>query len=203
MNLPAPNPSNPEQEQVSDETLVARARSGDRAAFDALVLRYQDRVFNMSLRMLGNREDALDTAQEVLVTAYRSLGGFQERARFSTWLYRITVNRCRDELRRRQTVKHTRPASLDAGEDPLEPAGPPVTPDQEASARELAGAVERAIGGLPEEVREALVLRDTHGLGYEQIAKACSIPVGTVRSRLNRARTLLKEKLAPLLELDS
>ncbi|MHC4957364.1 MAG: sigma-70 family RNA polymerase sigma factor [Planctomycetota bacterium] len=203
MNLPGPNPSNPAEEQVSDEALVNRARSGDRTAFDTLVLRYQDRVFNMSFRMLGNREDALDVSQEVLVTAYRSLGGFQDRARFSTWLYRITVNRCRDELRRRQTVKHTRPASLDAGDDPQEPAGRSATPDQEASARELAGAVERAIAELPEEVREALVLRDTHGLNYEQIAEACSIPVGTVRSRLNRARTLLREELAPLLELDT
>ena len=82
-----------------DKALVERARGGDREAFDALIVRYQDRVYNMSFRMLGNREDALDAAQEVFLTVFRSLATFQSKARFSTWLYRVTVNRCRDELR--------------------------------------------------------------------------------------------------------
>ena len=105
-----PNSSNPEP----DQALIERARGGDREAFDALVVRYQDQVYNMSLRMLGNREDALDCAQEIFLTVYRSLERFEARAKFSTWLYRVTVNRCRDELRRRGMVKHTRPLSLDA-----------------------------------------------------------------------------------------
>jgi len=194
--LNARNPSK------TDETLVAQARRGDTVAFDDLVIRYQDRVFNMSYRMLGNREDAMDVSQEVFVTVFRSIGRFQERARFGTWLYRIIVNRCRDELRRRVSVKHTRPASLSAGD--VEPAARVgAGPVEQASARELQVLLERAIAELPEDVREVMVLRDTEDLAYEEIAAIVDVPVGTVRSRLNRARTLLKERLAPLLEAES
>lgn len=198
----APIPSKSEQDQ-GDESLVARARDGDAEAFDALVVRYQDRVFNMSLRMLGNREDALDVSQEIFLTVYRGLDRFEERSRFGTWLYRITVNRCRDELRRRGSVKHTRPQSLDASEPCIEPAGQDATPAQHASARELEGLVESAIAGLPEEARETLLLRDTQDLSYDEIAAVLDVPVGTVRSRLNRARVLLKESLAPILGVES
>ncbi len=181
---------------------MAQARRGDTAAFDDLVIRYQDRVFNMSYRMLGNREDAMDVSQEVFVTVFRSIGRFQERARFGTWLYRITVNRCRDELRRRGSVKHTRPASLSAGDtDPA--AGVGAGPVEQASARELQALLKRAIAELPEDVREVMLLRDTEDLAYEEIAAIVEVPVGTVRSRLNRARTLLKQRLAPLLEAES
>ncbi|MHC4342215.1 MAG: RNA polymerase sigma factor, partial [Planctomycetota bacterium] len=103
--MEAPITSNKiEPEPGSDETLISRARSGDAAAFDALILRHQDRVYNMAYRMLGNREDALDLSQEVFLTVFRSLGRFEAKARFSTWLYRVTVNRCRDEIRRRGSV---------------------------------------------------------------------------------------------------
>lgn len=181
---------------------MAQARRGDTVAFDDLVIRYQDRVFNMSYRMLGNREDAMDVSQEVFVTVFRSIGRFQERARFGTWLYRIIVNRCRDELRRRVSVKHTRPASLSAGDvEPTARVG--AGPVEQASARELQVLLERAIAELPEDVREVMVLRDTEDLAYEEIAAIVDVPVGTVRSRLNRARTLLKERLAPLLEAES
>ena len=181
---------------------MAQARRGDTAAFDDLVTRYQDRVFNMSYRMLGNREDAMDVSQEVFVTVFRSIGRFQERARFGTWLYRITVNRCRDELRRRGSVKHTRPGSLNAGDiDPA--AGVGAGPVEQASARELQALLERAIAELPEDVREVMLLRDTEDLAYEEIAAIVEVPVGTVRSRLNRARTLLKQRLAPSLEAES
>ena len=156
----------------------------------------------MSYRMLSNREDAMDISQEVFITVFKSLGRFQERARFGTWLYRITVNRCRDELRRRGSVKHTRPASLDAGDGTL-PAGPAAGPVEQAEAGELEALIELAIAELPDDVREVLVLRDTQDLNYEQIAAIVDVPVGTVRSRLNRARTLLRERLGPMLEKDS
>ncbi len=104
-NLESPISSKSVPDPERDAALVAQARTGDPAAFDALVVRYQDRVYNMAFRMLGHREDALDVAQEIFLTVYRSLARFQAKARFSTWLYRVTVNRCRDELRRRGTVK--------------------------------------------------------------------------------------------------
>ncbi len=194
MNAPIPS--------KDDETLVAQARRGDTAAFDDLVIRYQDRVFNMSFRMLGNREDALDVSQEVFITVFKNLERFQERSRFGTWLYRITVNKCRDELRRRGSVKHTRPASLDAG-DKEPSAGVAAGPVAQASARELEALLEQAIAALPVDLREVMLLRDTQDLSYEEIAGIVDVPVGTVRSRLNRARALLKERLAPTLEAES
>lgn len=187
---------------------MAQARAGDRAAFDELVVRHQDRVYNMSLRMLGNREDALDVAQEIFLTVYKSLANFEAKARFSTWLYRVTVNRCRDELRRRSTVKHTRPRSLDArvnadDERGLEPEAAVATPHESAVAKETHELVTAAIDGLPDESKEVLLLRDVEDLSYEEIAEVVEIPVGTVRSRLNRARTLLRERVRPILEVES
>jgi RNA polymerase sigma-70 factor (ECF subfamily) len=193
------NPSNP-GDQGSDEPLVARARAGDGEAFEALVLKYKDRVFSMCARMLGNRTDADDVTQEVFVTLFRNIERFEERARFSTWLYRITMTRCWDELRRRKTVKHTRPQSLDADEGPGEPAGREVGPEEGARLKELEALVERSVAELPEDAREVLLLRDNQELSYEEIAEIVEIPVGTVRSRLNRARKLLMEKLGPALE---
>lgn len=178
-----------------DDDLVARARGGDRGAFEALLLRHQDRVYQMSCRLLGDREDALDIAQEIFLTIHRALPRFQERASFGTWLYRVTLNRCRDELRRRKTVKHTQPASLDS---PRDPASPLRGPHAGAEAHEAEELVTRALKGLPDDAREICVLRDIEGLSYEEIAEALEIPVGTVRSRLNRARALLREALRPV-----
>jgi RNA polymerase sigma-70 factor (ECF subfamily) len=181
---------------------VARARAGDPTAFDDLVLRFQDRVYNMSYRILGNREDALDISQEVFLTAFRALERFESRSSFGTWIYRVTVNRCRDELRRRGSRKHARPYSLDAAEEDgraLEPRSKDPAPAERAATAETQAFVARAIGELPEDAREVLVLRDTEDLSYDEIAEALEIPVGTVRSRLNRARTLLRERLRPIL----
>jgi len=207
--LNRPISSNPEPDAQTDAVLVAQARAGDRASFDALILRHQDRVYNMALRMLGHREDALDVAQEIFVTVFRSLDHFEEKARFSTWLYRVTVNRCRDELRRRTTVKHTRPRSLqaltrvDPERRPVDPPARGPSPLQGAAARETEALVAGAIGELPEDAREVLVMRDVEDLSYEEIADVLEIPVGTVRSRLNRARTLLRERIRPILEVES
>jgi RNA polymerase sigma-70 factor (ECF subfamily) len=190
--------SNTEADPARDAALVARARTGDRAAFDELVLRHEDRVYNMALRMLGNADDALDVAQEIFLSAYRALDGLEMKSLFSTWLYRVTVNRCRDEMRRRATVKHTRPRPL-GGPDPDDPpADPPArsgSPEDAAISRESAAIVAAAVAALPEDAREALVLRDVEGLAYEEIADVLGVPVGTVRSRLHRARSLLRDRL--------
>jgi len=193
------NSSNPEAAPARDAELVARARDGDRDAFDELVRRHEDRVYNMALRMLGNADDALDLAQEVFLSAYRALAGFESKALFSTWLYRVTVNRCRDEMRRRATVKHTRPRSLTQGRNPEDPPGDPPartgSPVEAALARESQALVASAVSQLPEEAREVLVLRDVEELSYEEIASVLDVPVGTVRSRLHRARSLLRDRL--------
>ena len=117
----------------SDIELVKQARDGRTEAFDALILRHQNRVYNTAYRMLGSREDALDVTQEIFLTVFRRLDRFEEKARFSTWLYRVAINRCRDELRRRSFVKHTRPQSLDAPvgadrESKIEPAAADPSP---------------------------------------------------------------------------
>ncbi|MHC4548973.1 MAG: RNA polymerase sigma factor [Planctomycetota bacterium] len=204
-----PISSKPEPDAQADAELIAQARAGDRAAFDELIVRHQDRVYNMAYRILGHREDALDVSQEIFVTVFQSLERFEAKARFSTWLYRVTVNRCRDELRRRGTVKHTRPHSLDAltrADDEPRRADPPArhaSPVEGAVARETEALVADAVRELPADAREVLVLRDVEDLAYEEIAEVLAIPVGTVRSRLYRARTLLKERIRPILEVES
>jgi len=213
-NLSRANPSNPPADSdlptqgLSDERLVFSARAGDRDAFAQLVQRYEAQVYTMSMRMLSNREDARDLAQEVFLTVYQGLDRFRGEAQFRTWLYRVTLNRCRDEIRRRGTVKHTRPLSLDglaANSDDergaaVEPATREPSPEAAARGRETERLVNAAIERLPDELREALLLRDTQDLAYDQIASVLDLPVGTVRSRLNRARTRLAEMLQPILE---
>ncbi len=205
--MESPIPSNPVQDHELDGPLIARARAGDGDALDELVVRYQDRVFNMAYRILGNREDALDTAQEIFITVFKTLHRFEERARFSTWLYRVTVNRCRDELRRRATRKHARPRSLDAARAADEENGgradPPArgpSPPELAIAGEASARIQEAIDGLPDDTREVMVLRDMEDCSYEEIADILAIPVGTVRSRLHRARSLMRDALQPMLE---
>ena len=199
-NLESPIPSNPVPDHELDGPLIARARAGDGDALDELVVRYQDRVFNMAYRILGNREDALDTSQEIFITVFRTLHRFEERARFSTWLYRVTVNRCRDELRRRATRKHARPRSLDAARAAHEENGGQADPPQMAIAGEASARIQAAIDGLPDDTREVMVLRDVEDCSYEEIAEILAIPVGTVRSRLHRARSLMRDALQPMLE---
>ncbi len=191
----------------SDIELVKQARDGRTEAFDALILRHQNRVYNTAYRMLGSREDALDVTQEIFLTVFRRLDRFEEKARFSTWLYRVAINRCRDELRRRSFVKHTRPQSLDAPmgadrESKIEPAAADPSPAEGAMADEAKEAVHKALARLPGESREILVLRDLQGLGYDAVAEVLSIPIGTVRSRLSRARGLLRDRLRPILGVE-
>ena len=210
-NLESPGSSNAESDADIDGALIARARAGDGEALDGLVVRHQDRVYNMAFRILGDREDALDVAQEVFLTVHRTIARFEARARFSTWLYRVTVNRCRDELRRRASRKHARPRSLNAltrgsdGDDDRgwEPAASGPSPQEMASSGEMGHWIAAAIAALPEDAREVLVLRDVEECAYEEIAEVLSIPVGTVRSRLHRARGLLRDRLRPRLEAES
>jgi RNA polymerase sigma-70 factor (ECF subfamily) len=205
--LSAPFPSKGVPDRESDEALVALARGGSQAAFEALLGRHQDLVYQLATRMLGHREDALDVAQDVFVSVFRGLASFESKARFRTWLYRVTVNRCRDELRRRASKKHARLLSPDAplrGEaGRIDPPSEAPAPPETAASKEAHEAIAAAIRDLPEDAREVLLLRDVQDLAYEEIAEVLAVPVGTVRSRLHRARSLLRERIRPILGVES
>ena len=169
---------------------VSRLRAGDRRAFEELVRTQQHRVYGLALRMLGNAAEAQDVAQEAFLRAHRGLADFRGDARLSTWLYQIVSRLCLNRLAgsERRLARH--------GEEALAqvPDARPG-PDQALERGELEEALHRAIAELPEERRIVVVLRDVEGLAYEEIAEVLELPVGTVRSRLHRARLDLKEKL--------
>jgi RNA polymerase sigma-70 factor (ECF subfamily) len=167
-----------------------RLRAGDAPAFEELVMTYQHRVFGVALRMLGNRAEAEDVAQEAFVRAHRAIGEFRGDAKLSTWLYAITSRLCLNRLAsgERRLASHGEDALLR-----LSDAGP--RPDAALDRRELETALGRAIAELPEDRRIVVVLRDLEGLSYEEIAQVLELELGTVRSRLHRARADLKEKL--------
>lgn len=187
--------------QGQETRLIRESQAGSNEAFDGLVALHQSRVFNISLRLVGDRETALDCAQEAFLRAYHAIRSFRGDCAFTTWLYRITSNVCMDELRRR---KPTESLSADEDEtaDPLERLaedGP--GPEQRLLQEERRRAVLKALGRLPELHRSVLVLYDLQGLSYEEVAGVLQVSLGTVKSRLNRARLALKEALESVKEL--
>ena len=185
---------------------MAAFRAGDAGAFDTLVDRHEGRVYRLAWRILGERDAALDAAQETFVKAWKALPRFEGKARFSTWLTRIAINQCRNELRKRGTVKHTRPVSLDApapgGDTPrgatLAGDGPQAW--EVARGAEVRGAFDRVMRALEPEAREVLILTEVEALSYESIAELLDLPVGTVRSRLHRARADVRRRMAAVLD---
>ncbi|MBI2874771.1 MAG: RNA polymerase sigma factor [Firmicutes bacterium] len=173
---------------LSDTVLVAAAQQGDLEAFGVLVKRHEKWVYNLAYRMLGHREDASDLAQEAFLKAYRALSRFRGASSFKTWLYRITSNLCLDALRRRTPQRQ-------AGELKPTVADPSPGPHERAEERERLAKVHAAIVSLPDHQRLCLILRDLQGLSYEEIASAAAVNVGTVKSRLNRARLALRDLL--------
>ena len=190
-------PERPEEEP-SEADLVARAQKGDLAAFNELVERYQTSVFNLCLRMLGAPQPAEDATQEAFISAFRHIEKFRG-GMFRSWLLRIASNACYDELRRRKS----RPAvSIDEprGEDDraIDPPSGSPTMEEHAEQMELRGALEAALARLPADQRLAIVLCDVQGLDYAEIAVVMQCSLGTVKSRINRARgkmrTLMLER---------
>jgi RNA polymerase sigma-70 factor (ECF subfamily) len=173
-----------------DEDLIRRFRGGDAAAFGALVERHQRRVYFLCLRVLGDAEVAHDVAQDTFMTVLRKLDGFRGDSAFTTWLHRVAVNACYDELRRarRRPMLHV---ATDEGPEP-EP-GPPV----EDHAEEVGGTLDAAaaLAAIPEEFRVALVLADVEDLPYERIAHVLDVPVGTLKSRVHRGRLALAKEM--------
>ena len=181
----------------TERELVSRARAGDTAAFEQLMLDNQDRVYTLCLRMTGNREDALDLAQEPFLNAWRGLSSFQGNSSFSTWVYRLASNACIDFLRKRKRRQQGEsPHSLDDEEAPLpEPADPRGSPEEELERRELRRAVERGLQALPDHHRQVLVMRELSGMSYQEIGAVLDLDLGTVKSRIARARLALKKFL--------
>jgi RNA polymerase sigma-70 factor (ECF subfamily) len=178
---------------VSDEELVERFRAGDRPAFDAVVTRYQDRVFAMCLRWLGERESAEDVAQEVFVALFRSLHDFRGDARLSTYVFRCTVNHCRNRRThrgRRGWGRH------DAIDDTRELAADSPGTDGGVHASEARRLVDAGLAQLDDDLRAVVLLRDLQDLDYDEIAAVLDVPRGTVKSRLHRARSELAAAIA-------
>jgi RNA polymerase sigma-70 factor (ECF subfamily) len=187
----------------TDAELAAAGGQGDPAAFGELVLRHQDRAFNLAFRLTGNREDAADAVQEAFLKAYRGMPSFRRQSSFYTWLFRIVVNEVRS---RRRSGSSRRPSfSLDAagGRDPADaPAGLRSNgpdPSEQASLAERRQIVEEALQSLEFDQRAIIALRDIEGRDYAEIAEVLGCPQGTVKSRLHRARMALKDALAPKL----
>lgn len=184
--------SRPEADPALDD-LLRRAQAGELVAFNGLVLRFQDAVYSLVVRMLGQREAAEDVTQEAFVAAWQHLATFRGGS-FRSWLFTIAANRARDELRRRGR----RPSvSLDAARDDpdradLDPPDRGPSPEGVAEQAELRAALETALRELPDDWREVVVLSDIHGLDYAEIAQATGVAVGTVKSRLSRARARLR-----------
>ena len=177
-------------DRALEDRLISRAQRGDGAAFGELVRKYQRRVYSTAFHMTGNHGDADDVSQEAFLRAYRAIGGFDGRADFFTWLYRIVVNVSLNTLRAR---KHHAPAEPDDGApDPTE------NPVRTAEGRELVALVVRALGELAPSLRVTLVLATLEDMPYRQIAETLEIPEGTVAWRVNQARKQLRKKLAAL-----
>lgn len=180
--------------QLQDEKLtIRRASQGDAQAFEQLMRAHEGRMYAVSLRMCGNREDALDCTQEAMLRIYRAMSSFKGQSSFATWVYRITMNTCLDELRRRKVrTSASLDQLLDSGWSPSDEED---TPERHSIASEQRRILEQAIAGLPEDMRAAIVLRDVQGFSYEEIAKMLEANVGTIKSRISRGREKLREVL--------
>ena len=181
---------------MGDDLLITRFQSGDESAFRLLMERHVERVRNLVFPIFNSAELVDDLTQDVFLKAYRALGQFRFDAAFSTWLYRITVNRCRDEMRKRKLRRYLSLHTLMETHDKEVTMKTAVQP-QESETREL---IDRGLQRLPEKYRLPVILKDMEGLSYEEMADVMSCELGTVKSRLSRGRSMLRAYLKPLLE---
>jgi RNA polymerase sigma-70 factor, ECF subfamily len=180
----------------TDEELVARSMGGDLDSFNQLVLRWERPIYALAYRVIGREEDARDVCQETFLRAFRALKGFKGQAKFSSWLYRITLNLCRDWIRRerRQPIAQA-PEGVDLVELASE-ATPAESIEDLVARREIGRAVARAMAELPDEQRTAIILKEYHGLTFQEIADLLDCPLSTVKTRLYQGLTVLRKQLA-------
>jgi len=179
----------------TDEELVARSMGGDLDSFNQLVLRWERPIYALAYRVIGREEDARDVAQETFLRAFRALKGFKGQAKFSSWLYRITLNLCRDWMRRE---RRTPVSQAPEGVDIIEMAGegtPSESIEDLVSRHELGRAVGKAMALLPEEQRTAIILKEYHGLTFQEIADLLDCPLSTVKTRLYQGLSVLRKHL--------
>lgn len=179
----------------TDEELVALSMGGDLDSFNQLVLRWERPIYALAYRVLGREEDARDVAQETFLRAFRAIKGFKGQAKFSSWLYRIALNLCRDWIRRERRAPVSQPPE---GVDIVELAGegePPETIEHRISRQQLGRVVGRVMAGLPEEQRTAIILKEYHGLTFQEIAELLDCPLSTVKTRLYQGLSVLRRQL--------
>jgi RNA polymerase sigma-70 factor (ECF subfamily) len=192
-------------ERAIDQALVVRVQQGDNKAFDLLVLKYQLRLSKLVSRFLRNQSDVPDVVQESFIKAYRALPNFRGESAFYTWLYRIAINTAKNHLVSQSRKSPANSIDVQDAEDygASEWLKEYASPEREALAEELKSTIYMAIDDLPSDLREAITLREIEGLSYEDIAAVMDCPIGTVRSRIFRAREAIDEKLEPILDDDS
>ncbi|MFA0084128.1 RNA polymerase sigma factor RpoE [Vibrio sp. 10N.286.49.C2] len=189
-------------EQPTDQVLIERVQSGDKQAFNLLVLRYQNKVCNLISRYVSNSGDVADIAQEAFIKAYRAIPTFRGESAFYTWLYRIAVNTAKNHI----VAQSRRPPATDVDAEDAEfyesdnALKEISNPENLTLSNELKQTVFAAIEALPEDLKTAMTLRELDGLSYEDIAEVMDCPVGTVRSRIFRAREAVEKKIKPLLQ---
>ncbi len=180
----------------TDEELVARATAGDVDSFNQLVSRWERTIYALAYRTLGREEDARDVVQEAFLRAYRGLRGFKGEAKFSSWLYRITLNLCRDWIRRERRAPVVQPPEgTDAVDLADAQAAPTESVEDLVARREMSRAVSRAMAELPEEQRTAIMLKEYHGLTFQEIADQLHCPLSTVKTRLYQGLSVLRRRL--------
>jgi RNA polymerase sigma-70 factor (ECF subfamily) len=181
---------------TSDEELVARATAGDQEAFTQLVKRWERPIFALAYRTLGREEEARDVVQDAFMRAYRGLKGFKGEAKFSSWLYRITLNLCRDWVRKERRAPLAQvPEGKDAVDLADEQAAPTESVEDLVARREMSAAVQLAMAELPEEQRTAIMLKEYHGLTFQEIAEQLGCPLSTVKTRLYQGLSVLRRRL--------
>jgi RNA polymerase sigma-70 factor (ECF subfamily) len=179
----------------TDEELVARSRTGDMDSFNQLILRWERPIYALAYRVIGQEEDARDVAQETFLRAFRALPGFKGQAKFSSWIYRIALNLCRDWIRRKKrTPVSQMPEDVDLSELAAE-QGPTESVEELVARRELSAVVEEAMALLPEEQRTAVILKEYHGMTFQEIADLQGCPLSTVKTRLYQGLSVLRKHL--------
>lgn len=180
---------------ITDEELVTRARGGDLDSFNQLILRWERPIYALAYRVIGREEDARDVCQETFLRAFRALPGFKGQAKFSSWVYRIALNLCRDWIRRqRRAPVQQMPEDTDALELASE-SGPTESIEDLVARRELSAVVETAMALLPEEQRTAIILKEYHGMTFQEIADLQGCPLSTVKTRLYQGLSVLRRHL--------